>query len=64
MEVRGESERYFIEYDAEIDVELICWVREVREEGDSHPYKGRYFLVQYDRFAEIVFFQIDPKSPS
>jgi hypothetical protein len=64
LEVRGENERYLIEYDAEIDVELISWVREVREEGDSHPYQGRYFLVQYDRFAEIVFFHIDPNSPS
>jgi hypothetical protein len=39
----------------------------VREQGDGHNYQGRYFLVQYDHFVEIVYFNTErsttPLSP-
>jgi hypothetical protein len=62
LEVRRGKEEYLIEYDAEIDLELIRWVREVREKGDQQNYDSRYFLVQYDRFVEIVHFETAQKA--
>ena len=32
---------------------------EVTEEGDNANYKGRYFLVKYQKFLEIVYFDLE-----
>ena len=47
-----------MEYDAEVDVELVEYVLEVKEAGDATDYPARHLIVQYEHFAEIVHFDL------
>ena len=54
---RGE-ETYLVEYDAEVDVELVEYVLEVKEAGDITNYPARHLIVQYEHFSEIVHYDL------
>jgi hypothetical protein len=47
-----------IEYEYEVDQSIIEEVTEVVQKGDKTKYTGRYLLVKYHNFVEIVYFDL------
>jgi hypothetical protein len=47
-----------IEYEYEVDQSIIEEVTEVVQKGDNTKYTGRYLLVKYHNFVEIVYFDL------
>ena len=61
LEVTRGREKYHIEYEYEVDRSIIESVSEVKEEKDGSRYSGRYLLVKYHKFVEIVYFNLNQK---
>jgi hypothetical protein len=62
LEIKRGKERYRIEYEYEVDRSIVESVAEVVEKGDQTEYTGRYFLVKYNKFVELAYFNLS--SPS
>ena len=62
LEINKDGHILQIEYEYEVDVDLIQEVAEVAEQDDKTVYPGWYVLVKYHKFVEVAYFDLKTTS--